>query len=347
MNKWLKTILPWLIIAVGLATIIYPRVTGTPLFPVFHYDNPATSDYNELMNYQFWQVPFVYIFSYLTRAWGPLALAFVLGGVIVAFVPKQRMQRYMGSSSFYSFILAGLFAPLLTVCSCAMIPIFGGLLISGAGMGPALTFLLMAPAANFMALIFTSTIISTKIMVFRYLFSFAGAVLIGYLVSRTKWSKQQEAKYVGITGVSVEEAKFTFSEKSWKAMKEAIVLAKLVLPYLGAGVFAISFIERYLPPGLVVNYLSGTTGVALGAVIGVPTYTPTLVEVFLVKSLIVKGMSPAAALAFLIGAPMASIPSMMGVSRIVGWRVVGSYAILAVTVAFIAGLVYQTFIVTL
>jgi uncharacterized membrane protein YraQ (UPF0718 family) len=82
-------------------------------------------------------------------------------------------------------------------------------------------------------------------------------------------------------------------------------------------------------------------------VIGVPTYTPTLVEVFLVRGLIAKGMSPAAALAFLIGAPMASIPSMLGVSRIIGWKVVINYAALAVVVAFIAGLVYQTFIVTL
>ena len=347
MIRWLKTVLPWLIIAVGLAIIIYPRVAGTPLFPVFNYDNPATPDYNELMDYPFWQVPFVYIFSYVTRAWGPLALAFVLGGVLSAFVPKEKMKKYLNSSSFYSFVLAGLFSPILTVCSCAMIPIFGGLLMSGAGMGPALTFLLMAPAANIMALIFTATIISTKIMLFRLLFSLAGAIAIGYLVSRTKWSKEQEAKYAGITAVTVEEVRFTFSEKSWNSMKEAGILAKLVLPYLGVGIFVISFIERYLPTGLVVNYLSGTTGVALSAVIGVPTYTPTLVEVFLVKGLIAKGMSAAAALAFLIGAPMASIPSMLGVSRIIGWKVVLSYAVLAVVVAFIAGMVYQTFIVTL
>jgi uncharacterized membrane protein YraQ (UPF0718 family) len=347
MTKWLKTILPWLIIAVGLATIIYPRITGTPLFPVFNYDNPATTDYNELMDYAFWQVPFVYIFSYITRAWGPLALAFVLGGVLSAFVPKETMKKYLSSNHFYSFVLAGLFAPVLTVCSCAMIPIFGGLLMSGAGIGPALTFLLMAPAANIMALIFTATIISPKIMLFRLVFSLVGAIAIGYLVSRTKWGKEQETKYAGITAVSVEEVKFNFHEKSWNAMKEVGILAKLVLPYLGVGIFIVSFIERYLPAEIAINYLSGTTGVALGAVIGVPTYTPTLVEVFLVRGLIAKGMSAAAALAFLIGAPMASIPSMLGVSRIIGWKVVINYAALAVVVAFIAGLVYQTFIVTL
>ncbi len=191
----------------------------------------------------------------------------------------------MSSGKFSSYMLAGLLAPLLSVCSCAMIPIFGGLLISGAGMGPALTFLLIAPAANVLALIFTGTIISIKIMLYRFLFSFMGAMIIAYLIS---------------------------------------------------------FSERYLPAELVINYLSGTKGVVLGAVIGVPTYTPTLVEVFLIKSLLVKGMSPAAALAFLIGAPMASIPSMMGVSRIIGWKVVLSYALLAVVIAIGAGLVYQS-----
>ncbi len=347
MTKWLKTILPWLIIGVGLATIVYPRITGTPLFPVFNYDNPATADYNELMDYGTWQVPFVYIFSYITRAWGPLAFAFMLGGVLSAFVPKETMKKYLGSKRFRSFVLAGVLAPVLTVCSCAMIPIFGGLLLSGAGIGPALTFLLMAPAANIMALIFTATIISEKIMLFRLAFSLVGAVAIGYLISRTKWGKEQETKYAGITAVSVEEVKLDFHEKSWNAMKEAGILAKLVLPYLAIGILVISFIERYLPTQLVASYLSGTGGVALGAVIGVPTYTPTLVEVFLVRGLLNKGMSAAAALAFLIGAPMASIPSMLGVSRIIGWKVVINYALLAIVVAFVAGLVYQAFIVTL
>ncbi|NWF77664.1 MAG: permease [Chloroflexi bacterium] len=337
MTKWLKTILPWLIIGVGLATIVYPRVTGTPLFPVFNYDNPATTDYNELMDYAFWQAPFVYIFSYITRAWGPPAFAFVLGGVLSAFVLKETMKKYLSSRHFHSFVLAGVLAPVLTVCSCAMIPIFGGLLLSGAGIGPALTFLPMAPAANIMALIFTATIISERIMLFRLAFSLVGAIAIGYLTSRTRRGKEQEKKYASITAVSVEEVKFDFNEKSWNAMKEAGILAKLVLPYLGAGLFIISFIERYLPTQLVVNYLSGTSGVALGAAIGVPTYTPTLVEVFLVKGLINKGMSPAAALAFLIGAPMASIPSMLAVSRIIGWKVVVNYALLAIVVAFIAG----------
>jgi hypothetical protein len=341
MNKFFKTILPWILLTLGLIILLYPRFSGgKPLFPVFNYDNPAT-DINELVNYPFWQIPFVYTFSYITRAWGALLLAFVLGGVIAVFVPKEKMKKYMSSKSFFSYILAGISAPVMTVCSCAMIPIFGGILISGAGIGPAI------PSANVLALIFTGSIISYKIMLFRLLFSLIGAIIIGYLVSLTKWGRKQEEKYSKVEAVSTDEKKLPFSEKSWKALKEAWILAKLVLPYLGAGVFVISFIERYLPTQLVVGYLTGIRGIILGAVIGVPTYTPTLVEVFLIKALITKGMSPSSALAFLIGAPMASIPSMMGVSRIIGWKCVINYAILAVIVAMMAGLVYQSFIVTL
>jgi len=44
----------------------------------------------------------------------------------------------------------------------------------------------MAPAVNIIALIFTGSIISYKIMFFRFLSLFIGAMIIGYVVSITK-----------------------------------------------------------------------------------------------------------------------------------------------------------------
>ncbi|MDZ7794683.1 MAG: permease [Spirochaetia bacterium] len=157
-----------------------------------------------------------------------------------------------------------------------------------------------------------------------------------------------EDEYADIEPMTAEDGHiFSFTEKSRIALREAWGLAKKVLLYLIIGVFAISFIEAYLPPTIVAKYLTGVKGVLLGAVVGVPTYTPTLVEIFLIKAMLNLGMAPAAALAFLIGAPMASIPSMMGVSQVVGWNVVLRYATLAVIVAALAGLFYLAFIVTL
>ena len=85
-------------------------------------------------------------------------------------------------SSKRNYFIAALLAPVFTVCSCAMIPIFAGIMMAGAGIGPAITFLLMAPSANVMAIIFTSEIISWKLALARIVFSFIGAIIIGMMI---------------------------------------------------------------------------------------------------------------------------------------------------------------------
>lgn len=109
-----------------------------------------------------WQIPILYTLSYVSRAWGPLLFAFLLG-VLIAFVPREKFKQLMASKTLRSYVIAASLAPLLTLCSCAMLPIFGGLLVSGTGMGPAITFLLMAPAANVLAVLFTWELLSWKL----------------------------------------------------------------------------------------------------------------------------------------------------------------------------------------
>jgi hypothetical protein len=330
-------VLAWFLLFFGLFTIVYPRVTGHPLVPIYEYGN--LSSYNPIL------VPFVYLANYISRAWGAFLFAFMLGGIIEAFIPRERMKNYLSSKSAKSYVLAALFAPVLTVCSCAMIPIFGGIIATGAGIGPALTFLLMAPAANFLAILFTSELISPLMAAARFGFAFVIAILIGFIVVKTRWGRAVEEKFAGISAAKAAEVvKMDFREKSVNSLKEAYALVRMVFPYLIIGVAAVSFIDAYMPKDVVGAYLTGPQGVLLGATIGVPLYTPTLVEVFLTKALLNAGMAPSAALAFLLGGPMISIPSMIGVSRIIGWKTVLTYALLGVLFAAVAGFIYMIFI---
>ena len=332
----LKTVfLPWFLLFFGMFTVVYKTVTGDNLFPVY--------DYGELQDYTLWEIPYVYILNYATRAWGTLLFAFMLGGIIAAFVPKEKMKKYLTSKNFSSYVLAALLAPAMTVCSCAMIPIFGGLVVAGAGVGPAVTFLLMAPAANFIAIITTIDIISLEIAVARVVFAFFAAILVGYLVSMTRAAKAVEERFAGMAVQAREdyqEYRESFARKSSNALYEAGDLLKKVVPYLALGLLVVSYVDAFLPPAIVAQYLTGITGVGLSAVLGVPLYTPTLVEIFLIRALLDLGMAPAAALAFLIAAPMASIPSMLGVASLVGRRLVINYALLSVLMAFVAGSIY-------
>jgi hypothetical protein len=331
--KVLKIVIPLLFLIFGLTTIVYPKITGVPLTPVYKYE--------KLTEYPIWEIPLVYIFSYATRAWGPLLFAFMLGGFFSTFISKERMMAYFSSKTRRNYFIAAGLAPVFTVCSCAMIPIFAGIMMASAGIGPGISFLLMAPAANFMAIIFTSEIISWKLALARIVFSFFGAIIIGMIVAKTPWGRAIEEKYRNMAGrreIAIKE--MAIEEKFWETARVAWDLTKKVVPYLVLGLVIVSYIEAYLPKDIVARWLTGIHGVILGGAIGVPTYTPTLVEVFFTKSLINLGMASAAALAFLIGAPMASIPSMLGVSRVVGWKVVLTYAVLAIVVAIISGLIY-------
>ena len=327
--------LPWFLLAFGLFTVVYKTATGTNLFPVY--------DYGRLEDYAFWEIPYVYILNYATRAWGTLLFAFLLGGVIAAFVPREQMKKYLTSSNFSSYILAALLAPVMTVCSCAMIPIFGGLIVAGAGVGPAVTFLLMAPAANFIAVITTIDIISLELALARVIFAFFAAVIVGYLVSLTRAARAVEERFAQVKmrgEMDIREDRETFARKTGNAFREAGDLLKKVVPYLLIGLFVVSYVDAYLPPEIVARYLTGITGVGLSALLGVPLYTPTLVEIFLIRALLDLGMDPAAALTFLIAAPMASIPSMMGVASLVGRKLVINYAVLSIIMAFVAGTIY-------
>jgi len=192
----LKTFSAWFLPLFGLLTLVYPKVVHHPLFPVFKYR--TFRSYHPVL------IPFVYIGSYLSRAWGAFIFVFVLGDIIAAFLPSRRMQVLPSGRRIRSSIFAVAFAPILTMCSCAMIPIFGGIL-AGAGVGPAISFPLMAPAANFLALIFTAEIISWKLAAARFLFSFIGAIFVGYILDKTPWAKREEERYSGIKAAKVSE----------------------------------------------------------------------------------------------------------------------------------------------
>ncbi|UCD73564.1 MAG: permease, partial [Candidatus Bathyarchaeota archaeon] len=86
-------------------------------------------------------------------------------------------------------------------------------------------------------------------------------------------------------------------------------------------------------------WLTGPFGVVVAALLGGPLYTPTLIEIVLGKALVDLGMSPAATLAWLMGQPY-DIPNSLSASRVVGWKIVITYGLLAFISAVLSGLIF-------
>lgn len=115
-----------------------------------------------------------------------LVPAFFIAGAMTYFIPKDVITRYMGKDAnpkiAYPMATAGGF--LLAVCSCTVLPLFVGFWKRGAGLGPAMTFLFVAPAVNILALTYTGTLIGMDIAIARGVLAIFFAILIGLIMAR-------------------------------------------------------------------------------------------------------------------------------------------------------------------
>jgi uncharacterized membrane protein YraQ (UPF0718 family) len=111
--------------------------------------------------------------------------AFLLAGAMVSFISKEAIIRYLGASTnkLKSFSLASLASFFITACSCTVIPVASGIYYQGAGIGAAFIFLWVAPAANILAIIYTGSILGTKMVASRIIAALFMAFVVGMVMS--------------------------------------------------------------------------------------------------------------------------------------------------------------------
>ena len=107
--------------------------------------------------------------------------AFFIAGAMSALIPKESVTRFLGRSApgLVSYPAAAAAGSLLAVCSCTIVPLFAGIYRKGAGLGPAITFLFFAPAANILALVYTGGVIGVDLAIARFVLSLAFGIGIG------------------------------------------------------------------------------------------------------------------------------------------------------------------------
>jgi uncharacterized membrane protein YraQ (UPF0718 family) len=111
--------------------------------------------------------------------------AFYIAGAMTALIPKEIVTRFLGRNTpkFISYPAAALAGSVLAVCSCTIVPLFAGIYKKGAGIGPAVTFLFFAPAANILALIYTGGVIGPDLAFARLFLSLTFGIGIGLIMA--------------------------------------------------------------------------------------------------------------------------------------------------------------------
>lgn len=119
---------------------------------------------------------------------------FIAGGISV-FVSQASVMRYLGpqANKALAYSVASVSGTVLAVCSCTVLPLFGGIWLRGAGLGPATAFLYSGPAINVLAIILTARVLGLELGMARTVGAVGFSVLVG-LAMHYAFRKEEQLK---------------------------------------------------------------------------------------------------------------------------------------------------------
>ncbi len=268
--------------------------------------------------------------DYFSHAWWCIAVGFIVAGIFSEFVSRDTFLRVLGSGKWYSYFMATAAGALLGVCSCAILPLFAGIRRRGAGIGPAVTFLIAGPSINPVGLLLTMGLINVGIGIARAIGAVIIAIAVG-VIADVIFGKEEkvEAKKVRKVRRKKPQVVVSFVSRMKKAMTYSWDYTKEILWLIVAGVFLAGLLGTIIPPAWIASTMGswGWASLLLAAFIGIPMFVTPPVEIPLAATFLALGMSPGAALVFLLAAPTISIATLMVVVRVIKWERTLVYAV--------------------
>jgi len=174
------------------------------------------------------------------------------------------------------------------------------------------------------------------------------ALLIGILVfgsSQLDWVVKLAIVYVLTLGVAVILIYYFKREEVTDWGMETWDLTKKIFPILIIGTFFLGVFSYFVPPETFSPYLgdNGLGANLLASVLGAVLYMPTLLEVPLIGTTFgytTGAIAAGPALALLLAGPTTSLPSIVVLSKVMGWKMTMTYWGLTVIMATIAGMIF-------
>ncbi len=247
-----------------------------------------------------------------------LLFGFAAAGVLSVVVSPEKVRRHLGGRGFWPVLKATLFGIPLPLCSCSVIPVTISLRKHGAGKGAAVAFLLSTPETGVDSILVTYGLLGPVFAVVRPLAALVNGLVGGSLV---EWL--DPADPVAPTPPCEDEC---CSGSHRPALVRMLHHAFVALPRdiagsLMAGLVVAGLITAVVPK----DYFAGMLGTGIVPMlammaVGVPMYVCSTASVPIALALMEKGISPGAALVFLITGPATNAAGIAAIWHLMGRR---------------------------
>ncbi len=261
---------------------------------------------------------------------------FLAAGLLKALVPEEAVVRHLGKSSAGSVLKASLFGIPLPLCSCGVIPAAISLRKQGASKGASAAFLISTPESGVDSIAITWALLDPVMTVVRPLSAFVTATAAGLMINALPDDPVEEASKnesgCGCASACCDGAPQVAQNPGLgKRMKDGIAYAFGDLlgdigKWLLIGIGVAGVISYFMPADFFTRYLSGEfTSLLVMLAVGVPLYICASASTPIAAALILKGLSPGAALVFLLAGPATNAATLTVIGSFWGRRVTGFY----------------------
>jgi uncharacterized membrane protein YraQ (UPF0718 family)/copper chaperone CopZ len=268
-----------------------------------------------------------------------LLFGFLAAGVLSVLVSPRLVERHLGGEGPWPVLKAALFGVPMPLCSCGVIPVAASLRKHGASRGATTAFLIATPQDGVDSILVSFSLLGPVFAIFRPIAALVSGLIGGTLVAAgTKDAPTRNGQAEPCQDDCCAETRrgrlrriFSYG---FGALPRDIGKALLV------GLVIAALISAIVPKDYFAAYLGGGFGAMLVMMLlGVPVYVCATASVPIAAALVLKaGVSPGAALVFLMTGPATNAATIATVWKVMGRRTAVIYLATVMGTALAAGL---------
>lgn len=279
---------------------------------------------------------------WITNEMSPyLLLGFFIAGLLHVLFSKEKIASYLGKRNLKSVVLASLFGIPLPLCSCGVIPTGISFHRRGASKGASVSFLISTPQTGIDSILVTYSLLGLPFAIIRPIIALLTGVLGGAITNKfadnnhetikinpkKEIEKQKHGKFYRIFNYAFVE----FMQDLSKWLIIGVLIAAVIATIIPENFFTIYINNEYLSMLLVL-------------IASIPLYVCATGSVPIVAVLLAQGLSPGAALIFLMAGPATNAATMTVLSKSLGKKAFFAYLSAILIGAFGFGLFINHFL---
>ncbi len=281
-----------------------------------------------------------------------LMLGFLFAGILKVAFPQKFIDKYLGPKNGKSVLYAALLGIPLPLCSCGVIPTGISFYKSGASKGSSVSFLISTPQTGVDSILVTYSLLGLPFAIIRPFIALVTGLFGGLLTNHfdkdvksipelnteSSCSTEKESD-CGCDGDCRTESKKKRSP-FYTMFKYAFVdFLQDISKWLIIGLLLAAVISVLIPDDFFSSYIGNDfIGMLVILVASIPLYICATSSVPVAAILMMKGISPGAALVFLMAGPATNAATITVLNKVLGKKTMWSYLISIIAGALLFGL---------